>query len=326
MNDQNKIDLEPENQTIPRAPLRKAKRKMDPFSQETVIETENNELPDETIELQISAEKEEDLSLPADLKIEDSANEIDKIQAFQEENSDEAESDSLDEEESLPLDKAVSDSLDKAEPSPLPEEVENPFEILSAEEEKKEELPLSPAANTFDWIKTFLLSLTSVIFVFTLIFRGVTVNGASMLPTLENGDYLVISDLIYTPETGDIVVVQSPHFKNGTEPLIKRIIATEGQNVCINFATWKITVDGVELKEDYILKDEYSVMRPEDMLPDEKGEVHFQVEENCVFVMGDNRNDSLDSRSASVGQIDERYIMGRVLFRITPFDRFGKVN
>ena len=185
--------------------------------------------------------------------------------------------------------------------------------------------PLSAAGNTFDWIKSFLFSLTAVVFVFTLLFRGVTVSGDSMLPTLENGEYLIISDLVYTPKTGDIVVVHSPHYKNGTEPLIKRIIATGGQTVKINFKTWQVWVDGAELREPYILFEPDDPMRSEDMSPDENGIAEIVVEENCIFVMGDHRNDSLDSRSHDVGQIDTRYIMGRVCFRVTPFSRFGKV-
>ena len=211
------------------------------------------------------------------------------------------------------------------------EEGKGPAEAFLTEEKKTpatndEKESFSNAANTFDWIKSFLFSLTTVIFVFTLIFRGVTVNGGSMLPTLEDREYLIISDLFYTPKTGDIVVVQSPNYKNGTEPLIKRVIATGGQTVRINFNTWQVWVDGQELNEDYVFFEANSVMNYEDMTPDLNGEAEVVVEENCIFVMGDHRNDSLDSRSDSVGQIDERYIMGRVLIRVTPFNRFGKVK
>lgn len=185
---------------------------------------------------------------------------------------------------------------------------------------------LSGPLNTFDWIKTFILCLTVIVFLFTLVFRGVTVNGNSMLPTLQNGEYLIISDLLYTPETGDIVVVQSPYYKNGTEPLIKRVIATGGQTVTINFSTWEVWVDGALLKEDYILRDDYTTMNCEDLVPDENGIATVVVEENSIFVMGDNRNDSLDSRSLSVGQIHERYIMGRLIVRLAPINRFGRVH
>ena len=184
----------------------------------------------------------------------------------------------------------------------------------------------SSVSNVFDWIKTFLFSLAAVILIFNFLLRGVTVDGTSMMPTLENGEYLIISDLFYTPETGDIVVVQSPVYKDASEPLIKRIIAVGGQTVKINFSTWSVTVDGEKLQEDYILRDGHSLMNPEDLPVDDNHETEFTVEDGCVFVMGDNRNDSLDSRSMLVGQIDERYIMGRVLWRVSPFDRFGTVS
>lgn len=222
-------------------------------------------------------------------------------------------------------------------PSPAPEKpAEGSPEAVSAPAPKQEEAPeakekeekekVSAFVDAFDWIKSFLFSLTVVIFVFTLIFRGVTVNGGSMLPTLEDKNYLIISDLLYTPKTGDIVVVQTPRYKDAKEPLIKRVIATGGQTVKINFNTWEVWVDGKLLNEDYILRDAATTMNSEDLRPDENGEAEIRVEKGCIFVMGDHRNDSLDSRSNSVGQIDERYIMGRVLLRLTPLENFGKVD
>jgi len=214
-----------------------------------------------------------------------------------------------------------------AEEAALPPEAkESEADQISDKEEDNKVSGLSTIGNIFDWCKSFLFSLTAVIFIFTLLFRGVTVNGGSMLPTLEDGEYLIISDLLYEPKGGDIVVVQAPHYKKGTEPLIKRIIATEGQTVKINFNSWEVWVDGEKLDESYIFYEPDTTMLVEDMDPDENGEVSFTVEENSVFLMGDHRNDSLDSRSNSVGQIDVRYIMGRVILRVTPFDRFGKVN
>ena len=234
--------------------------------------------------------------------------------------------------------KEAASEIAEEEKKEIPSELQTEEKTAAAEETAKEtdpkenaaeenkDAPLSMAGNIFDWCKSFLFSLTAVIFIFTLLFRGVTVNGGSMLPTLENGEYLIISDLFYTPKQGDIVVVQAPHYKNGTEPLIKRVIATGGQEVKINFYTWEIRVDGEKLTEDYILYEPNTTMLTEDMKPDENGEVTLTVEENSVFLMGDHRNDSLDSRSDTVGQIDVRYIMGRVIVRVTPFDRFGKVD
>ncbi len=219
----------------------------------------------------------------------------------------------------------VSENETEEASSDSPSSPEELYEEKEDEKEAEDESP-SAAANFFDWIKSFLFSLTVVIFVFTLLFRGVTVNGNSMLPTLHSGEYLIISNLFYEPKPGDIVVVQSPHYKDGTEPLIKRIIATEGQTVRINFKTWEVWVDDVLLEEDYIIKEESAIMNYENMYPNKKGIAETVVEDNCIFVMGDHRNDSLDSRSEDVGQIDEHYIMGRVLLRITPFNRFGKVK
>jgi len=222
-----------------------------------------------------------------------------------------------------------------AEESISSENVDEPKEEVTLDDlynkepelqKKPQEESLSAAGNIFDWLKSFLLSLTAVIFIFTLIFRGVTVSGGSMLPTLEDREYLIISDLLYQPKTGDIVVVQSPNYKGGTEPLIKRVIATGGQTLKINFQTWQVWVDGVELQEDYIAFEEGLNMNPEDLKVNENNEAELVVEENCIFVMGDHRNDSLDSRSEAVGQIDQRYIMGRVLIRVTPFSKFGKVK
>jgi signal peptidase I len=165
-----------------------------------------------------------------------------------------------------------------------------------------------------------------VIFIFTLLCRGVSVSGHSMEPTLLDKEYLVISRLFYEPKQGDIVVVQSPKYKEGKEAIIKRIIATEGQTIRINFKTWQVWVDGVLLQEDYIKRDSAFSMDCEDLFPDANSEAVVTVADNCIFVMGDNRNGSLDSRSQQIGQIPTEYIMGRVLFRLTPLNRFGKVK
>ncbi|MBQ3865862.1 MAG: signal peptidase I [Clostridia bacterium] len=181
------------------------------------------------------------------------------------------------------------------------------------------------AASVFDWVKSVLLSFAAVIFVFTVLFRGATVVGTSMKDTLHNGERVIVSCFMYTPKTGDIVVLQSPNFKNGEEFLIKRVIAVGGQTVRIDFAKWEVSVDGVVLQEDYVLRDD-KAMITESIKPDENGVAEFVVEKNCVFVMGDNRNDSLDSRSEAVGQVDQQYILGKVILRYLPFNAFGPVR
>ena len=154
-----------------------------------------------------------------------------------------------------------------------------------------------------------------------MFFRHSPVVGTSMVPTLHNKDLLIVSQFMYTPKAGDIIVCQSETYGLET-PLVKRIIATGGQKVSIDYKNWTVTVDGVTLNEDYINRPTASetdqpIMKPSDWLPSE-----FTVPEGYLFVMGDNRNGSTDSRSSSVGFIDERYVMGKVAVKIFPFKDF----
>ena len=149
--------------------------------------------------------------------------------------------------------------------------------------------------------------LTGMLLVFLLFFRVVVVSGSSMNNTLVNGDYiLLLNNVFYTdPQPGDIIVASKHSFKNG-EPIIKRIIATEGQTVEIFGATGEVYVDDVLLDEPYIAT------------PTTNEYLCVTVDEGCVFVMGDNRQWSLDSRSSQIGQIDCREILGKALFLFLP--------
>lgn len=162
----------------------------------------------------------------------------------------------------------------------------------------------------YDWLGSFIAALLCVVILFTFVFRIVRVSGDSMLPTLQDGNVLIISDMAYEPQTGDIVVLQVPSYKNGL-PLIKRVIATEGQKVEIDFKEWKVKVDGKLLDETYIKYMEGFSMESFNCPPE------FTVKDGCVFVMGDNRNDSNDSRNSVIGQVDERYILGKVIVRLS---------
>ena len=177
----------------------------------------------------------------------------------------------------------------------------------------------SKSGELFDWLQCIVFALIVCILVFLFLGRTVGVIGGSMENTLFEGERLVISKLFYTPEYGDIVVLRQETFRN--EPIVKRVIATEGQTVDIDFEECVVYVDGVALDEPYI-KDygHYSYYDPQDF------DKEVTVPEGCVFVMGDNRNGSTDSRTDSIGFVDARKILGKVILRIGPLNRIGFVE
>ena len=181
----------------------------------------------------------------------------------------------------------------------------------STPEEKKEE----KGSAAFDWLQCIVAALVVCILIFVFVGRTVGVVGPSMQQTLIEGDRLIISRLFYTPKYGDIVVLRKDEFKE--EPIIKRVIATEGQTVDIDFDAGIVYVDGKALDEPY-------TNTPTNVREDfTAGPV--TVPEGCVFVMGDNRNHSTDSRTEVIGCVDTRYILGKALFRLTPLNRLGSV-
>ena len=177
-----------------------------------------------------------------------------------------------------------------------------------------------PKGDAFDWVQCVVTALVLCILIFTFAGRTVSVVGPSMEQTLTEGDRLIISKLFYTPKYGDIVVLRKDSFAN--YPIIKRVIATEGQVVDIRFedeySNGVVYVDDVALDEPYITEEIFSAS-----LQDFTGPL--TVPEGCVFVMGDNRNRSTDSRDKDIGCIDTRYIIGKAWFRLTPFERFGSL-
>ena len=163
----------------------------------------------------------------------------------------------------------------------------------------------------YDFVSIICTALVVIMVVFTFFFRFVGVVGDSMNPTLYENDWLLVRAINNEYEYGDIIISTQPNAFN--EPIVKRVIATGGQTVDIDFETGDGFVDGELLQEDYIAERTKT-----------KQDVDFPVTvpEGCVFAMGDNRNDSTDSRSTAIGMIDERYIIGKVLFRILPADEF----
>lgn len=186
--------------------------------------------------------------------------------------------------------------------------------------EKKETFSLK--AEVFDWLEILITAVILLVVLFTFVFKIVTIDGRSMMNTLKQGEKVIISNIGYEPQQGDIVVISRnmnniTYGEDQSAPIIKRVIATEGQTVNIDFDAGIVYVDGVALEEPY-------VRTPTNLQYDIRFPV--VVPSGCVFVLGDNRNDSTDSRSSMIGNegmIDERYILGKALYRIFPFDGFG---
>lgn len=193
---------------------------------------------------------------------------------------------------------------------------------------KQEEEKLTWKQSLVMYMHDLSYMLIAIMIVFLLIFRVIVVSGDSMMQTLIDGDYiLLVSNLFYRePELGDIIVASKDSFDNGAA-IIKRVIATEGQIVDIDFENGIVYVDGLPLEEDYINN---LTTRSEGVL------FPLIVEEGCIFVLGDNRDVSKDSRHPEIGLIDTRQILGKAIYLMLPgvdeateerdFDRTGAIR
>ncbi|WP_297212730.1 signal peptidase I [uncultured Flavonifractor sp.] len=181
-------------------------------------------------------------------------------------------------------------------------------------EEKQEDLSWSLKRELYFWLGTAAAVLTALILIFTFLGRIIVVDGISMLPTLEGGNLLLLQSVGYTPRQGDIVVL-TKEFEDADGPIVKRVIATGGQRVVIDYAAGTVTVDGEVLDEPYINE---AMVRP-------MGEslTDVEVPEGSIFVMGDNRNYSSDSRNVTLGAVDERYLLGKAVWVLFPLRNFG---
>lgn len=184
-------------------------------------------------------------------------------------------------------------------------------------------------ADIYDWIEVFVSALAIVVIMLSFVLRIATVKGDSMERTLSDSQVVVMSNMFYTPAQGDIIVIQ----QNGgyfETPIVKRVIATGGQTLSIDFEKWEVKVDGNVIDESsYVyfrntsmdVEEYYSVY---DAYLDTNGVM--TVPEGYLFVMGDNRNESSDSRSIYVGFVRESEVLGKVIFRMFPINKIGAVK
>lgn len=191
------------------------------------------------------------------------------------------------------------------------EETDEPIENETYNPEKPRKID-----GKFDFLELFIFTLVTVMIITTFFFRHSIVDGVSMENTLVEGEHLIISDVFYMPKRGDIIVCED-HTTAISKPIVKRVIATAGETVfivCENGEN-KVYIDGVLLNEPYVNIDDptYKYMPLKLTVPD--GE---------IFVMGDHRNESTDSRAIGTVSVDS--VLGRVLIRFYPFDKFGKVD
>lgn len=175
-------------------------------------------------------------------------------------------------------------------------------------------VPPRGGSDSYEWLQCLVAVLLLCIAVFTFFFRPIAMPGDSMQPTLSDGDGLLVSRLSRDFRPGDIVAVRVESYKS--EPLVKRVIAVAGQTVSFDFDAGVVYVDGAALNESYIYE---PTRRAADFTEP------VEVPEGCVFLLGDNRNNSVDSRSALVGCVDARCILGKVVFRAWPLSAVGAI-
>lgn len=179
---------------------------------------------------------------------------------------------------------------------------------LPSEDEEKYAERVS-GREFYEWLRSCVAAVLIVVLVFTFIIRMMGVQGPSMIPTLQNGDRLLVLDapLVRSYSYGDIVIARKQSFSR--DPIVKRVIAVEGQTVDIDFNAGVVYVDGKALEEDYINDLTYTY---------EGTEFPLTVPQGSVFLMGDNRNMSTDSREPRIGTVDTRYLIGKVVFLVFP--------
>lgn len=173
--------------------------------------------------------------------------------------------------------------------------------------------------DLYFWLQAAVMALVGLILLFTFVGRIIGVDGTSMVPTLQDRDMILLQSIGYAPKQNDVVVLtKSTAFIN--QPIVKRVIAVGGQTLDIDYEAGLVYVDGQPLAEPYLGE----IMRQP--ASEFMTNNHITVPEGSIFVMGDNRNHSTDSRDIRLGLIDERCVLGRAHFVIFPFQDFGPIE
>ena len=191
-------------------------------------------------------------------------------------------------------------------------------EKKKTDKQEEEKLPSDQQMrlDLYDWIQSLMVALVICVALFIFCVRVIDVSGSSMWPTLNNGDKMIVSDLFYKPKYGDVIVFKTDNY-DPNKALVKRVIATEGQEISIDFDRGVVYIDGSPIEEDYIA--ELTTTKLDFIGPQ-------KVPEGCIFVMGDNRNASTDSRKKEIGMVDERMILGRAYYVAFPSGDMGWIN
>lgn len=209
----------------------------------------------------------------------------------------------------------------------IPEEAAEAASEKSRKKDKKPEEPQKPFSGALEWAGSLVYAVLAMLLLNLFVFRSITVDGESMNNTLQDQDRVLSTNFFYTPQRGDIVVLQADKIPNQYtgkygEPIIKRVIALAGDTIKFDFDEGKVYLKKAGEQEFQLLEEDYIAAPTLASLDRHSGEEHT-VPENCVFVMGDNRNRSLDSRSVLVGDVDTDLIMGRAFVRLFPIDQFA---
>lgn len=201
----------------------------------------------------------------------------------------------------------------------MSEEQKNSAPLASEEPSQKKKEPFSLGGELYTWLQALSFALVLLVVIFTFFGRIIGVDGESMVPTLQDRDMLLLQCVGYEPAQGDVVVLHKD-FATVTDPIVKRVIAVGGQTVDVDYSRGEVLVDGEAIDQSYLGEPMVDTGNPYMM------KTHWEVPEGSVFVMGDNRNNSSDSRDERLGVVDNRYVLGKVMRIIFPLSHIGGVE